>query len=944
MPPEMTEESTKNLASAINELNKNLEKTNATYLEISSNTKDIEKNVKDTNKEIEKKSSKLLDGLYNTLDKMVESSESIVGIVTGGTLIASLGTIAKHSWDINDSMTKLAVRMGQGREHAKDLEGSVTGMMKSFGSNYDQAKDIVTTLAEAKYADNLQEAAAGADLFSRATGVTVGTVVQLTDALNKQAGVSTKTSNAILAGMTKVQQTVGISRNGMEALSSSINDMALNMASLGKTNEDIKRAAINTTALAGAMEKVGVSAQRAVALMDQLSDPDRIEDNILLYSQLGISIEDALNGGVQEALEGDAFKEMAEKITAMGPIAGSAMAKNMGLSYKEVSRMAQMETGSMNDLVEGATIEEDKALDKLNEFVKETEGLGAKIRRFFSQMEGWIMGFGPIVLTTLTIVAPQILKLFKGLIEKITGKGKREGLQASVETSVNDAIENIEKKGRGLSFRFATSGLQKQADAKREGIDNAQRHLADSRKLRDSIINTTGENGERLINKDGSRINDDSLSLADKKLQDKLVKQYKKVSDNIGRWEKAASFSSKAQENLYNKQKKLEEIQDVLNKSTETITASSKRISELKEIQKNANDEMKKIIQEQIEAEEKNLNSAILKQKKSEELVKTKQKEVEAAQASVDAEQKTIAAKRSVLGKIGQGIASRVGTVKQKAANYLREKGDGSIGKGLGKTAGKALLGISKSIGPIAIVIGIMSKILDKVKEPLSNLADNLINMLGPWLEPMLKTFIDLLNTMAKTLLPPVLYVLSGLLDALHFLLTPLIWLLKSLEKIPVVGKTLAGVGDMLDSITGSGGDLRTAAKAISSSNQDLTKAVDENTQTTEEVNNEPATIEVVGGEAVMTSGQKDFVNSTVGSTTQNTQTVVTDEEKNKEANKETREKAQVNELSTQTSILKDEESHLARLVRLVEELLSKVNVPSFSGQTFTSFNGDRQQ
>jgi len=943
MPPEMTEESTKNLASAINELNKNLEKTNATYLEISSNTKDIEKNVKDTNKEIEKKGSKLLDGLYNTLDKMVESSESIVGIVTGGTLIASLGTIAKHSWDINDSMTKLAVRMGQGKKGVKDLEGSVTGMMKSFGSNYDQAKDIVTTLAQAKYADNLQEAAEGADLFSRATGVTVGTVVQLTDALNKQAGVSTKTSNAILAGMTKVQQTVGISYNGMEALASSINDMALNMAAFGKTNEDIKRAAINTTALAGAMEKVGVSAQRAVALMDQLSDPDRIEDNILLYSQLGISIEDALNGGVQEALEGDAFKEMGERIAAMGPIAGSAMAKSMGLSYKEVTRMAQMETGSMNDLVEGATVEEDKALDKLDEFVKETEGLGAKIKRFFNQMEGRIMGLGPIIVTALTVVAPQILKLFKGLIEKITGRGKREGLQASVETSVNDAIENIEKKGRGLSFRFAASGLQKQADAKREGVDNAQRHLADSYKLRDSILNTTGENGERLINEDGARNEDASLSLADKRLQDKLIKQYKKVSGNIGRWEKAASFSSKAQENLYNKQKKLEEIQDVLNKSTETITASSKRISELKEIQKNANDEMKKIIQEQIEAEEKNLNSAILKQKKSEELVKTKQKEVEAAQTNVDAENK-VTTKGSVFVKIGQGVASRVGTVKQKAANYLREEGGGSIGKGLGKTAGKALLGISKSIGPIAIVMGIMSKILDKVKEPLSNLADNLISILGPWLEPMLKTFVDLLNTMAKTLLPPVLYVLSGLLDALHLLLTPLIWLLKSLEKIPVVGKTLAGVGDMLDSITGSGGDLRSAAKAISSSNKDLTKAVDENTQTTEEANNEPATIEVVGGEAVMTSGQKDFVNSTVGSTTQNTQTVVTDEEKNKEANKETREKAQVNELSTQTSILKDEESHLARLVRLVEELLSKVNVPSFSGQTFTSFNGDRQQ
>ena len=958
----ITEDSIKNLSDSVKGLNKTLEKTNASYLEISSKTKEIKDNTDAVNKTLEKKSSKLLDGLYNTLDKMVDSSESIVGMITGGTVIASLGTIAKHAWDLNDSMAKLSVRMGQGKEGAKALEGSVTGMMKSFGSNYDQAKDIVETLAQAKYADNLQEAASGADLFARATGASVGTVVQLTDALNKQAGMSAKSSNAILAGMTKIQQTVGISQNGMEALAGSINDMALNMAAFGKSSEEIQRAAVKTTALAGAMEKVGVSAQRAVALMDQLTDPDRIEDNILLYSQLGLSIEDALNGGVQDALEGDAFKEMAEKITAMGPIAGAAMAKNMGLSYKEVSRMAQMETGSMNDLMDDATIEEDKALGKLDEFVKETEGIGAKVKRFFNEIEGRLMGVGPILLTTLTLIAPKILELFKGLVGKLTNKeAMQEAVQASVDTAeegvekvadasekIKDAIEeSVEIVGSSIVGKissalshFRDSGINAKQEARQEGITNAQRHVAEYKNTMDKMASLKDDKGNKLINVDEKGnflgINGDVQDAGMKKLQNKLAKRYQKLEAITQKWEGRLSESDKTQMEINKKQQLLNKVTDDAKEAEEAMFAHSKKIAELQEMRKNASKEMKKIIDERIAAEKKAMNESISANQAAKEAMEEYGKEIN--DMTNNLEQQGGEKKQSGLGKIFQGIGTRVQAGFENVRNNLAERGNGSVGLGLAKAAGGAIGGalgsIAKTIGPMAIVMGIVSKLLEKIEEPLSNLTDNLIGELEPVIKPIMDSFISLLNIIAKTMLPPMLKLLGGLLSVLNFILKPITLLLKSLKDIPIVGKTLSGVGDMLETVTGSGKELSKAADNIAKSDKDLAAAVEENTDTVEESTEEkgPAVIEVKGGQAVMTSGSSSLVNSSVGSTTQTTQTATTDEEKNKEANKETREKTQVNELMNQTDILKEEQNILAKIASLLSDLLKKANMPSFNG------------
>ena len=92
------------------------------------------------------------------------------------------------------------------------------------------------------------------------------------------------------------------------------------------------------------MEKVGVSAQVATSFVEKLMDPERIEENIGLYSQLGITMEEALSGN---ALNGDTLqeglKEFSQRIVDMGPIAGSAYAKSFGYSYNQAMKTVKLD-------------------------------------------------------------------------------------------------------------------------------------------------------------------------------------------------------------------------------------------------------------------------------------------------------------------------------------------------------------------------------------------------------------------------------------------------------------------------------------------------------------------------------------------------------------------------------------------------------------------------
>lgn len=462
---DLTQEDVSNLTSSLKEMTKVLENNNKLLLksgDIYNNTRDTQKEI---NKNLEKqgKIQKDVTAEYKKQNALIENTKELAGeilsnftklslVFTSGGIIGAVAKIVKDSINLDNVTTKLAARMGKMVQKA-ELKGAVNSLQAEVGATYESAVEMVSMLASRRYVDNITEAAKGANLFNRATGVAEGQVANFVTELNKGAHLTTSSINAMLTGMIKVQQNIGLSEEGMYAATVAIQKAAVNMSAFGKSSGDIQKMANQTTALIGAMEKVGVAAGDAAQLIDKLTDPDRIEDNILLYSQLGISMEDAMSGNFDLKNMDGQLKEMAQRIVDMGPIAGSQFAKSMGMSYKQATQMAKMEGNEAGQVAETAQTAEEGALDTMKQLEKQTEGFGEAMQTAFNKSEGRIrqlpkialVAGGLLIATLLTKAKKKIMEFSQDISSPKQMSVMTEGIGSSIALGFNKGLHIAEK-------------------------------------------------------------------------------------------------------------------------------------------------------------------------------------------------------------------------------------------------------------------------------------------------------------------------------------------------------------------------------------------------------------------------------------------------------------------------------------------------------------------
>lgn len=462
---DLTQEDVSNLTSSLKEMTKVLENNNKLLLksgDIYNNTRDTQKEI---NKNLEKqgKIQKDVTAEYKKQNALIENTKELAGeilsnftklslVFTSGGIIGAVAKIVKDSINLDNVTTKLAARMGKMVQKA-ELKGAVNSLQAEVGATYESAVEMVSMLASRRYVDNIAEAAKGANLFNRATGVAEGQVANFVTELNKGAHLTTSSINAMLTGMIKVQQSIGLSEEGMYTATIAIQKAAVNMSAFGKSAGDIQKMANQTTALIGAMEKVGVAAGDAAQLIDKLTDPDRIEDNILLYSQLGISMEDAMSGNFDLKNMDGQLKEMAQRIVDMGPIAGSQFAKSMGMSYKQATQMAKMEGNEVDQVSEAAQTAEEGALDTMKQLEEQTEGFGEAMQTAFDKVEGRIRQLpkialvvgGLLITTLLTKAKKKIMEFSQDVSSPKQMSVMTEGIGSSIALGFNKGLNVAEK-------------------------------------------------------------------------------------------------------------------------------------------------------------------------------------------------------------------------------------------------------------------------------------------------------------------------------------------------------------------------------------------------------------------------------------------------------------------------------------------------------------------
>ena len=556
---DLTQEDISNLTSSMKEMTKVIENNNKLLLksgDIYNNTKNTQKEIsknlekqgklyKDNTAEI-KKQNALIQNTKELAGDILSSFTKLSIIFTSGGIVGAVGKIVKDAVSLDNVTTALAARMGKMVQKA-ELKGAVNSLQADLGATYDAAVGIVSTLSSKRYVDNITEAAKGANLFSRATGMGYVEVANLMTELNKGAHLSTSSINAMLTGIVKVQQNIGLSEEGMVAATESIKKAAVNMSAFGKSSTDIQKMANHTAALVGAMEKVGIAAGDAAQLVDRLTDPDRIEDNILLYSQLGVSMEDALSGNFDLSSMDGQLKEMAQRIVDMGPVAGSQFAKSMGMSYKQATQMAKMEGNEVAQVGEAAQTAEDGALDTMQQLEKQTEGFGKSMETAFNKLEGKIRGLPKIALVAGGLLIATILsQAKKKLIEfsqDVTSPKQMsvltEGIGSAVALGFSKGLSKAEQALLETG-KVAKRGLEQWFDSTKVGgfFDGTEKRIdalmakASHKTFSDVYLESARKNRVDMLNEHKNLLEDQKQAELNK-LEELLdAKQKKILRDN----------------------------------------------------------------------------------------------------------------------------------------------------------------------------------------------------------------------------------------------------------------------------------------------------------------------------------------------------------------------------------------------------------------------------
>lgn len=426
-----------------------------------------------------------LDVLKKTKDVAATALKSTNDFVTNlyGLKISPLSILDPRGWDkiaaelkdTNSELFKLGVRAGKGAEEGKKLSATYVHLEADLGETAERARNIVATLSETNYIGNINEAAETISLFSRATGVASENVSDMMDTYKKVAGIGEKDTTHILANITKIQQSNGITKKGMDALVASTKTIVTNMRTFGRSDQQIKQMTISTAKLVSELEKVGVAAQDSTKFIEDLLDPEKIEDNIKRYAALGISISDALSGDISADQVGAGLKEFGQKLEEMGPIAGAAYAKAFGISYKDAIKASKMEEATVDE------IPVDESVKAMQDMKQATLDATAQIRESMNKMEGQLKKIGDGLLAGVSFITKAIVGAM-GLVIIPLGHKIFGAISSKIKKTKEEAengIMDISKFGKKGTEEFA-----KNAKVALNGINVELNDLETKKKLK----------------------------------------------------------------------------------------------------------------------------------------------------------------------------------------------------------------------------------------------------------------------------------------------------------------------------------------------------------------------------------------------------------------------------------------------------------------------------
>jgi len=356
----------------------------------------IQESVQTTNK-----FKKALDVLQNSFKKLI----NIVKDLAGGLLAAfSVGKIIetiKLTFRLNDALRHLSARSAIARETLTEAMQAVT---RETGLAIDEAQRLIHTLAEGHVAaDALEQLAVTAARFTKITGVSQETAASLMKTLSVGGKMSVDQIQEAAVQMSRMQRAIGLSVGEMTNLSNTVEKTTILLNQMGKTNVEIARFNTGVTQLVGAFVSVGLKAESALEIVEDLLDPGKVQQNMLLYSKLGITMEEAYSGNVNWENTVYQMKALGQEMRSMSGPAAAAMAQQLHMPLATLRQLADVDLQQLQHALQTTGGDMDAALASLQ---GDQEGAASKWENLVNRFQGLVVQFA----TPLENVATTILR------------------------------------------------------------------------------------------------------------------------------------------------------------------------------------------------------------------------------------------------------------------------------------------------------------------------------------------------------------------------------------------------------------------------------------------------------------------------------------------------------------------------------------------------------
>lgn len=737
-----------------------------------------------------------------------------IGDLIGTTLsIGTFASMSKMLWEMDSAVTKLAARTGQGAKGVKELKSAVAELQTSLGASSKNATAMVSALAKKNYIGNLKEAAKNAYLFSDATGLSVENTASLSNELSKVAKLNENSIKQIFEGITAIQQANGISEEGMESLSAHIQENITNMIAFGRTEQEIKDMTKSTAKLVSSFEKVGVSARTSLGWVEKLTNPDNVTENIGLYSQLGISMSDALSGGDITGQLQTGMKEFGQRLKGMGVVAGSAYAKAFGISYSDAIKAADAEE-----------VGETKDTD-LNSLANNARGIADKLQVMLNKFSGIIFKMPALLMTGLAVLSPLLKRTGKNTAEETASiftksfskgmdkivadtKKKLEGTKGLIG-SIFDSSEMKEARAEmnelvGLTFwEKVSSSVHASLDPFNAGIKNLKNFTVEYGKKDIRADKVKRENLESLL-KSGN-LNETDSKIVEKRIKLIESKYSEGIFEALGNLDKKNSVVNlkKQYEELIKEQQNLEKLGL---KGSSMFSGNKESLEKIKyeifQIGKEYSITAGKIANDTGGALEDILNQF------PDDLESSLNEAIEGG-----------GTRRGL-----RAILTKMGTIEGSDGEEVVPETGKQIGVGILKNIGK---GLGKIAGPMVLISGLLS-LLSGPLEDFKEALEGPMSVVSEVFSQVLSPFIPIFSNMIEALMPILLGVLKGLLIAVSPLVGVIGHLMSAiLHVISWFKKDDQALLESAEQMKGLGKTLRDSARSIDVN----TKAQQENTE-----------------------------------------------------------------------------------------------------------------